>query len=307
MPKDTTATATAAPPPKRRMTMAEVIADMEAAQSEPIQLSELPPLYVADEIRRSPRTLPIPDLSTVARLWLLIGEGNTGKTMLARYLIEQLAHHGVDDPVIAALAPGNRNLADFAPGTEQPPSADPTATAAWATKYLRAMQQTRVNGVWDFGGGDMSLRMMVQAEPDLADRSEQEGVAIVAAYLFSPRLDDLAFLKTFEKVGFRPRATALVLNLGKADSPSAFNDIRRQPEYQAALDRGAVELWLPPLEQRIALAIEKARVFFAEARDGTGARPVAISAFERVKVREWLLRVDVEFRAIEQAGWMPWQ
>jgi hypothetical protein len=37
----------------RAMTLDEVLADMAAAQSEPIELSELPPLYAAEEIRRA--------------------------------------------------------------------------------------------------------------------------------------------------------------------------------------------------------------------------------------------------------------
>ena len=283
---------------------------MESADHDPIEIRELPPLHAADEIRRTPRTSPVPDLTTFVKLWQLIGEGNTGKTVVARYLIEKLIEHDkLGQCVIAALAPGNRNLAEFAKGAMQPPSSDPAATAAWAVKRLLAMQKVRWGGVWDFGGGDNSQRMMIRAQPDMAERAEQNGMAIVAAYLFSPRLDDLVFLKTFEQMGFRPRATALILNLGRADTPSAFNDIRRQPEYKSALDRGAVELWLPPLAQNVALAIEKARVMFRQARDGEapeGKREAAISLTERFLVREWLERVAAEFQVIEQAGWMPW-
>jgi hypothetical protein len=305
MPKDT-ATTTAARP--KMLTLAEVLADMERVQDEPIELSELPPLYATEEIRRTPRTLPIPDLTTFATLWQLVGEGNTGKTVVARYLIERMGD-AVDRSVIAALAPGNRNLTDFAPGTLQPPSTDPVATADWATKRLLAMRKMRAGGVWDFGGGDSSLRMMIHAQPDMAERAEEDGLAIVAAYLLTPRLDDLVFLKTYERMGYRPRATALILNLGKADKPSAFADIRRQPEYKAAIDRGAVELWLPPLPQNVALAIEKARCLFAHARDGevpAGKRAPDISLIERSMVREWLIRVEAEFHEIEQSGWMPW-
>jgi hypothetical protein len=108
-------------------------------------------------------------------------------------------------------------------------------------------------------------------------------------------------------MGFRPRATALILNLEKADRPAAFNDIRRQPEYRAAMDRGAVEIWLPALPQGVALAIEKARVTFSHARDGDapeGKREAAISPLERVMVREWLMAMDAEFHAID--SWLPW-
>lgn len=297
MPKD-------APEP-RRLTMADVLADMDAAELEPVEIGDLPSLSAAVAITRTPRTLPIPDLTCFRKLWQLHGEGNTGKTLLARWLIEKLAvANKLDDAVIAALAPGNRNLVDFAPGTMQPPSADPTATAAWGLKYMEGMRRLGRGGVWDFGGGDTSFRMMLAAEPDMATRAEHSSVALVPAYLLSPRLDDLAFLKAFERQGYQPQATALILNLGKADTPAAFNGIRRQPEYRAALDRGAVELWLPAMPQHVALAIERARSTFGEARDGGGKRAVAISALERVQVREWLLAMDAEFSAIE--SWLPW-
>ncbi len=214
------------------------------------RLSGLPPLSSAEEIDRSPRTEPIPDLTTLAKLWMLIGEGNTGKTMLARYVIERLGEHNkLANTMIAALAPGNRNLVSFAAGTLQPPTADPRATANWASEYLEALQKARWSGVWDFGGGDC---------PAHADRSatrprralRTRGLAVVAAYLFSLRLDDLAFLKSLDGMGFRPRATLLILNLGTAEGvPSAFDAIRRQPEYRTALNRGAIELWMPAMPQ----------------------------------------------------------
>ena len=293
---------------KRMPTMAEILQDLEAPDEPPIQLGELAPLTVAAEIKRSPRPLPVADLTGLTKLWLLIGEGNTGKTMLARWLIEEtIAHDKLGQVMVAALAPGNRNLVDFAPGAMQPPSVDAQATTAWATKRLRALEKARWGGVWDFGGGDTSLRTMVEAQPDMPQRCEEHGLAIVAAYLFSPRLDDLAFLKNHQKLGFRPRATLLVNNLGKAESPAAFNDIRRQPEYQAALDRGAVEVWLPAMPQSVALAVEKARVLFVQARDGhapEGKRPAALSLVERVMVREWIDATRAELGVVD--GWMPW-
>jgi hypothetical protein len=304
MPKDNNA----AP---RMPTFSEILADMDSVErDDPVELSELPPLTAATEVKRTPRTLPIPDLSALVKLWQLTGEGNTGKTFLARYLVERLIDEGkLSQNIIAALAPGNRNLTAFAPGTMQPPSSDPLATAEWATKRLLAMQKARMGGVWDFGGGDNSQRRIIQAMPDMADRAEQEGMAIVAAYTLGPRADDLIFLKTYERMGFRPRATLLILNLGRVDSPSAFNDIRRQPEYRSALDRGAVEIWLPALAENVALAVERARVLFRQARDGDapeGKREASISLMERVLVREWLTAMDAEFSAIEKAGWMPW-
>jgi hypothetical protein len=84
---------------------------------------------------------------------------------------------------------------------------------------------------------------------------------------------------------------------------------RSQPEYKAAIDRGAVELWLPRMPENVALAIERAGVSFSQARDGLapeGRQAADISALDRVAVRDWLMRVEAEFRDIENCGWMPW-
>ncbi len=304
MPKDTAAMA--APKSAPTSLLAQIMAEKKGRRDRtPIELSGLPPLSSAEEIDRSPRTEPIPDLTTFAKLWMLIGEGNTGKTTLARYLIEKLGErNNPANTMIAALAPGNRNLVNFAPGTLQPPTADPRATATWASEYLDALQKARWSGVWDFGGGDTALRTLIEAQPDLAERSEQEGLAVVAAYLFSPRLDDLAFLKSLDGIGFRPRATLLILNLGTAEGvPSAFDGIRRQPEYCAALERGAVEIWMPAMPQLVALEIEQSRATFAHARDG---HVPEISLLDRVEIRKWLQLMDAEFKGTEAAGWMPW-
>jgi hypothetical protein len=89
--------------------------------------------------------------------------------------------------------------------------------------------------------------------------------------------------------------------------PAAFDAIRRQPAYKAAMARGAVELWMPVLSQGVSLRIERARVQFREAREGLapeGRKPASISLLERVEVREFVERMASEFQPIE--GWMPW-
>src|SRR4051794_10237741 len=140
MPKDMP---TQAPAKPAASTLRQILDDMAAATShDPVEIGELPPAFVADEISRTQRTLPIPDMTRFAKLWMLIGEGNTGKTMVARYMVEKLAEAGKSaQSMVAALAAGNRNLVRFAPGAIQPPSGDPKATAAWAADYLTALQQ----------------------------------------------------------------------------------------------------------------------------------------------------------------------
>lgn len=257
---------------------------------------------------RSQRTAPVADLTGLSKVWMLIGPGGGGKTVLARWLGGELANRDMlGNTLLAALDPTNRTLTDFFETVMQPPSSDPGETVNWLRSLLQFVGRKRGNAVLDFGGGDVSLARAIDATPTIADAMEQEGVGLVAGYVLTPRVDDLASLVTFEQRGFRPRATALILNLSKADTPAAFDAVRRQPAYKAALARGAVELWMPELSQGVALRVEQARVTFRQAQDGeapAGRKPAPISLLERVEVREFLERMASEFQAIE--GWLPW-
>lgn len=292
-------------PPRKPLTLADLLAE-EAEEYEVPTIGALPPLFGEAAIPRSPRTLPIPDLTRLARAWLLMGEGNTGKTMFARILAGKLFE--LDrEAVLAAVAPGNRNLERFVENVMQPPGTDPRETAAWMLKLLMGMARRRRGGVLDGGGGDQATAEMIRAAPDLSERLEESGLALVAAHFLGPRIDDLIYLANHEAQGFRPRATALVLNLARAESPSAFDDIRRQPAYKAALDRGAVEVWLPALAQDVALAIERKGLNFAQARDGVspeGRSVQPLGPLQRTQLRHWLAAVEAELAPIQT--WLPW-
>lgn len=296
------------PPPSSPslLSLALQFAQEAREQGDDMEVSGLPPTRAP--FSRSERKSAVPDIAALSKVWMLVGPGGVGKSVLARYVAGEMLARGLQDKVMmAALDPTNRTLGDFFEGVAQPPSSDPAETVTWLRNLLQFITKRRVAGVLDFGGGDLSLARLVEATPTIADTMEQEGVALIAAYVLSPRVDDLASLATFEQRGFRPRATALVLNLAKADTPAAFDATRRQPAYRAALDRGAVELWMPALPQSIALRIEQARVTFRQAQDGeapNGRKPAAISLIERVEVREFLERVATEIQPIE--GWMPW-
>jgi hypothetical protein len=125
--------------------------------------------------------------------------------------------------------------------------------------------------------------------------------------VLTPRPDDLASLVTFEQQGFRPKATVLVLNLARAETPAAFDAIRRQPAYKAAIDRGAVEILMPALPQAIALEIERVRVHFRQAAEGAapeGRKAANLTLMEQSEVRLFIERMRSEFQIID--GWMPW-
>ena len=292
-------------PAKPVMTMSERFRRKPPDEDDALVLS-LP--SVTEQAAVEPTAKPALDLSTQAKLWLLIGPGGVGKTQTARWLGGRMNEAGtLKDAVLAALDPTNRTLADFFSVVEQPPNANPLRVTAWLREFLGIVAAERVGGIVDFGGNNTSLMQLIETSPTFAEPLEEAGVAAVAAYLLSPRVDDLTLLAGFEKLGFRPKATALILNLGRADAPDDFDAVRRHPAYRAARARGAVEIWLPKLEpQNLALEIERKRLHFIQARDGItpdGHKPADISAFERVMIRGWLERMDQAFAPIET--WMP--
>ena len=273
----------------------------------PAEVGKLPPR--ASTARPMLRKQTAPDLSGRKKIWELIGEGNAGKTLLARWMGgEMLAHSMLDTTVLAALAPGNRNLTRFFQTVMQPDTSDPRATAIWAQKALLGIAKRQLNGIFDYGGGDASKALLIEAMPSIVETLEQQGVALIAAYLLTPRTEDLVYLRTFEEMGFQPRATALVLNLSTgADDPSVFSAIRNHPVYKAALDRGAVELWMPALDRRLSLLIERNLLHFRQARDGIvpeGLQAPVLGMVDRLPVRDWLLQMDEAFSPVR--SWLPW-
>ncbi len=305
MPRDTAKTEPAMP--RKPITLADLLAEDEGGIEVP-EVSGLPPSRGEPTIRRTPRTLPVPDLSQVLRAWLLVGEGRSGKTTFARWLADQLhARDMLGEAVIATIAPGNRALERYVATVLQPASADAGETARWVSKVIGGLARKRLHGVFDAGGGDQSIATLIHDEPGLVGDMEERGLAPVAAYFLGPRLADLAFLKSYEQAGFQPRATALVLNLALADDPGAFDDIRRQPVYRAALERGAVELFMPAMPQDVALAIERKELHYSDARDGRtpdGRTVEVLKLRQRAEVGRWLDAMMREFSAVE--SWLPW-
>ena len=128
--------------------------------------------------------------------------------------------------------------------------------------------------------------------------------------MLSPRIDDLATLGTFEEKGFRPAATVLVLNEARADpslgKEAAFERVLDHSIYRTAVERGAIPVWMPALDQELALEIEAKRLHFMHARDGkvpSGRSVTPIGGLRRSLVRRWLERMEAEFAAV--SAWLP--
>ncbi|MDO9713900.1 hypothetical protein, partial [Paracraurococcus lichenis] len=121
----------------------------------------------------------------------------------------------------------------------------------------------------DAGGGSNALATVLERDRGLFTRLEARGVAVVMLWHWTPRAHDLALLQAFEALGVRPTATAMVLNGAHArEGWDAYDGLRGQPIYQAALRAGAAEVWMPALRQDVALEVERKGLLFGHARHG---------------------------------------
>lgn len=266
----------------------------------------LPRTSVAVAERRGPAASVV-DLAGRPKVWFTIGPGRAGKTMLLRWAIEEVQSRGVQ-AVCAAADPQNRSLIRYFEGVAEPPTNDPAAVAQWLEQLLQFVADEKTSAFIDLGGGDTSLGRLLDQTPDLATVMEDAGVSIVAMYLIGPRVDDLAALASFEAAGFQPKATALVLNEGIADTTAtdAFAHIVAHSAYRAAVSRGAVEIRMPRLLPDLTQDIELKRLSFAQARDGKapeGRRVDMPGPFDRSRVRKWLGTMNSEFEPIR--SWLP--
>ncbi len=250
------------------------------------------------------------DLTGKSKIWFMLGAGNAGKGVEGRWLTGRMQEQG-RQAILAALDPGNRSLATWFEGVEQPPTSDGTQTARWLRELLTFLMTDRPNAaVLDFGGGDTSLSKLVDAAPGIATTMEVAGLAPIACYCLTPRPDDLAALDSLEAAGFQPRATLLLFNEGRADSSmtrdEAFARVLRHSSVRSALARGAIPLWMPRLEPEVMQEVEAKRLQFTQARDGqvpASASFAPIGGFERAMIRRWMERQEAAHDAI--ASWLP--
>ena len=259
---------------------------------------------VTDEARGPSRAV---DLSGQPRVVVLPGRGRVGKSTFIRWAAERAA--SASRPVILAdLDRTNATLASYFDGVQRPEEGDDATTGRWLERLLQHAGQKKLSAFIDLGGGDTSFTRLAAEVPDLADAVESGGAKVVAVYMLGPQTDDLAPLATLEAAGFQPTATALVLNEGLVPAgqtrSGAFARVIRHSAFRAAVERGAMPLWMPRLEP--AAEIEARRVSFASARDGIareGRKQTPIGPFDRSRIRRWLGDMDREMSDI--ATWLP--
>ena len=135
---------------------------------------------------------------------------------------------------------------------------------------------------------------------------EAQGFAIVLFYTVGPQEEDLSPLATMEGLGFKPAATAVVLNEAMAevgDPPlTAFARILRHSAFLAAVKRGAIPIWMPRLLP--AQQVEIRRLHFRDAAAGeVGQGKTPLGPFDRSRVLNWLQAMDANFAGIKT--WLP--
>ena len=246
------------------------------------------------------------DLSGKKKIVFWIGRGKTGKTTGIRWAAEAAILAGAT-LLMADMDPTNDTFSKYIDNVARPPEAsDPALSLKWLDKLLQHALQHRLSLLVDLGGGDTTLRRLVEQLPDLVEMAEAQGFAIVLFYTAGPQEEDLSPLATMEGLGFRPSATAIVLNEAMADlgdSPlQAFARVLRHSAFLAAVGRGAVPIWMPRLLP--AQQVEIRRLHFRDAAAGEiGQGKTPLGPFDRSRVLNWLQAMDANFVGIRT--WLP--
>ena len=246
------------------------------------------------------------DLSSRNKVIFFVGRGKTGKTTLIRWLAETaLASDG--SFLMADMDPTNDTFSKYLDGVARPSEAgDPVLALKWLEALLQHALQSEMSVLIDLGGGDTTLRRLVAQLPDLVTMFETAGFAVVVLYTVGPQEEDLTPLATMQSLGFTPTASAIVLNEGLVevgdDRAAAFARISRHSVFRAALEQGAIPVWMPKLLP--AAQVEIRRLHYRDAaagHPGQGTSP--LGPFDRARVGTWLKAIEGSFADI--ATWLP--
>jgi hypothetical protein len=164
----------------------------------------------------------------------------------------------------------------------------------------------KVSAVLDFGGGgETALAELLKDTPDLHDRIAEAGTELVACYPLTPRIDDIFVAAGLEAAGFRPPATMLLLNEGKADPAlppdEVFEPVIRHSAFKGIVARGAQVVWMPALDSDVMDEINLKGLPFAMARDGhvpDGAAFHPIGGLRRGAVGRWLAMMELRHERV---------
>jgi hypothetical protein len=233
------------------------------------------------------------DLNGKRKVLFVVGAGNTGKTVFLRWACRQPRTPWA----LVTVDTVNRELVHYFEDVATPPVVG--SSQQWLGSVIEALLKDKTaSAAIDFGGGDTALPGLVGELPDLALVMEAADLHPVLLVFLSPRVSDLTALKALDDAGFTPRATALVLNLGRADGVEAFRPVVGHSVFRSASDRGAAAIYLPRLFGA-GPAIEQRRISFAAAASEDGP----LSVLDRARVHRWLRQMDAAFAPI--CSWLP--
>jgi hypothetical protein len=259
-------------------------------------------------------TLPVPpvapvspiDLSGKPKLVCVAGLGQVGKSMVCRILAERSLER--EGAALVSVDPSNRELARFFTGVLQPKSRDRDSIDAYLDRFVEGLRQSPGNAIIDFGGGDTALAGLVRRLPDLEQRLADAGISTVMLYPLSGRQADLTPLNDLSRMGFRPKATALILNhihWKRTEShQQAFRLTTAHPVYKAAIDAGAVPIWLPFLSS--AALVRDREILFADAIAGRmppDKQGLPLGMAQSADVEAWWRETVNAFAPIDR--WLP--
>jgi hypothetical protein len=246
------------------------------------------------------------DLSEKKKVIFWVGRGKTGKTTGIRWMAERALASG-ETMIMADMDATNDTFSRYFSKVARPPeAADPAIALKWLDKLLQHVLQHELSLLVDLGGGDTTLRRLVSELPDMVEMFEARGFAVVLFFTMGPQEEDLSPLATLEGLGFRPTATAIVLNEAMVEvgdtRNSAFARISGHSAFKAALGRGALVIWMPKL--LVAQQVETRRLPFQDAADGKqGQGQTPLGPFDRARVLHWLEAMDANFSGIK--SWLP--
>jgi hypothetical protein len=253
------------------------------------------PMGVAGAMVATEAAPPAIDLAGKSKCWFFIGRGRIGKTTHVRYVGETIGQRGAS-AIIAAADPVNRSLRAFLDDVAEPHSTDPKEVERWLIGLLQHIVDEKMNGLIDLGGGDTSLSGALLQMPDLVSIMTEGGVEPVAIHIVGTDPHDLTPLAMTEARGFAPRATAIIMNEAHGRRDGDFDHVMAHPAFRAAMDRGAVKLFMPCLTPDTARIIDANHWRYHDVKGKLGA-------FGTSSVQTWLRRMGEDMAPI--ASWIP--
>ena len=246
------------------------------------------------------------DLSGRHKIIFWVGRGKTGKTTGIRWLAEKTLLNGT--PLLMAdLDTTNDTFSRYVDKVARPPETiDPAMSLKWLDRLLQHSLTQKISALIDLGGGDTILRRLAIELPDLVALFEAQSFAVVLFHTVGPQEEDLSPLAALQGLGFKPTASAIILNEAMVDVGEtrdiAFARILRHSAVCRAIGEGAVPVFMPRL--LAAQPVEIRRLKFRDAVAGkTGRGDTPLGPFDRARVRLWLEAMDANFAGV--SSWLP--